>query len=118
MKVVPSVIHKCLKFPHGNEVVTIHHSGFNPLSSKGNFSLESFCPTPIKPITPRKDFFYIAYQKFKAKNFIELSLHNTYSSTSTPLILDETVITPEHGIQETNTTSKKIPLDPSPPSFK
>lgn len=52
MKEVPLVVHKCLKFPHGNEVFTIHHSPFNPSSSKGNLSLEAFLPEPMEPITP------------------------------------------------------------------
>lgn len=44
MKVVPSVVHKCLKFLLDNEIFIVHHSDFNPLSSKSNFSLEVFCP--------------------------------------------------------------------------
>lgn len=44
MNFIPLVVHKCLNFPFGNEVITINGSGFSPMSSRGKFSLDLFCP--------------------------------------------------------------------------
>jgi hypothetical protein len=54
----------------------MHHSGFKPLSSHGNFSSNLFCPKPMEPIKPYEDFFFLSYQNFKEKYVAKLSLQN------------------------------------------
>lgn len=111
MKVIPFVVHKCLNFPFDNEVFTIHHNGFNPLSSTGKFSLDSFWPEPMEPIKPQEDLFFISYQKFKEKKIVELSLWNMSPSTSEPTILDEIMLEPKQA--PNNQDQPKIETSPS-----
>jgi hypothetical protein len=66
INVISLVVHKCLKFPFGNEILTMHHNDFDLLSSCGNVSLDFFWPEPIQPIRPCEDFFFNSYQFFLA----------------------------------------------------
>jgi hypothetical protein len=107
-------LHKCLKFPFENDIYTMHHSGFNPISSHGKFSLDYFWPKPMEPIKPCEDFFLLSYQHFKEKFIMRISIQNMAASP----ILDETMIEPKDvskGKHKTKnqdkSSSHKIPRD-------
>jgi hypothetical protein len=70
----------------------MHHSGFNPMSSRENFSLDLFWTKPIESIRPRGELFFKSYQNFKEKCIVEVSLANIPQPMIEPPILDETMI--------------------------
>lgn len=93
-----SHVHKCLKFSFGSQIFMVHHSGFNPLSSSRNFSLDLFWPEPMELVKPHEDFFFKSYQKFKAKRIEKLYLINIHESmiASPPQpIIDEPMSKPK-----------------------
>jgi hypothetical protein len=109
-----SVVHKCLKFPFGKEIFTMHHNDFNHVSSHGNFSLDLFWLEPMEPIRPCEDFFFKSYENFKAKHIEELSPRNMPQPMIEPPILDETMIE-----AKTLTINQDQPMtNPSPISYK
>jgi hypothetical protein len=58
MNDISSVVHKFLNFLVGNEIFTVHRSGFNLVSSHGKFSLDLFWLEPIEYIRPHNDLFF------------------------------------------------------------
>lgn len=90
-----ATLHEC--HPFENEIFTMHHSGFNPLYSHGNFSLDLFWPQPMDPIKTYEYLFFQSYQKFKAKQ-IKISLTNipendkTMVVPSPPPVMDEIML--------------------------
>lgn len=65
MDVVPSVTHKCLKFPHKGLVHVIQDTGYRPLIARGYFSLNHLWPNLLGPILPCGDLMYHAYYQYK-----------------------------------------------------
>lgn len=65
MNVIPSVVHKYLKFIHEGFVHVIHDTGYRPSVVHGSYSLKHFFTALIGPLLPRKDLLHWTYQKYK-----------------------------------------------------
>ncbi|GLJ18154.1 hypothetical protein SUGI_0320750 [Cryptomeria japonica] len=52
MKAIASPIHKCLKFPHNGEVVTVNHSLFKPAERTSSIPIDYFWPKQFQSIPP------------------------------------------------------------------
>jgi hypothetical protein len=100
---VESIMYKCLKFLFDNDIYVLHHSGFNLVTSHGNFSLDYFFPELMEPIKPREDFFLLNNQKFQENCISFLSLKNM----TKPPILDETMIKPKDLLEDQHKMENK-----------
>lgn len=65
MNGVASVIHKCLKFSHKGVVHVVHDIGYQPLVSRGGYSLDHFWPSSVGPLPSRIDLLHKNYMKYK-----------------------------------------------------
>ncbi|MGI4458298.1 hypothetical protein ACR2WA_25535, partial [Klebsiella pneumoniae] len=64
MKAIASPIHKCLKFPHNGEVVTVNHSLFKPAERTSSVPIDYFWPKQFQSLPPRSDHLFKSYQKW------------------------------------------------------
>lgn len=65
METVPSIIHKCLKFPHEGLVHVIQDTRYRSLVAHEDFLLDHFWPIRVGPILPHGDLMYHAYYQYK-----------------------------------------------------
>lgn len=88
MKAIASPIHKCLKFPHNGEVVTINHSLFKPTERTSSVPIDYFWPKQFQSLPPRSDHLFKSYQKWKKDMILSLSEPRT-PKLDTPIILEK-----------------------------
>lgn len=88
MKAIASPIHKCLKFPHNGEIITVNHSLFQPIERMPSVPIDYFWPKQFQSLPPRSDALFQSYQKWK-KNMILLALSQPRTPTLDTLIILE-----------------------------
>lgn len=64
MNVVPSVVHKCLKFIHEGTIHVVHNTSYKLSIVHGGYSLDHFWLAPVGLLPPRMDLLYQTYMKY------------------------------------------------------
>lgn len=67
MNGISFVIHKCLKFSHEGVVHIVHGTGYQPLVSHGEYSLDHFWPSLAGSFPLRMDILYKNYVRYKTR---------------------------------------------------
>lgn len=91
MKAIASSIHKCLKFPHNGEVVTVNHSLFKPAERTSSVPIDYFWPKQFQSLPPRSDHLFKSYQKWKKDMILSLSEPRT-PKLDIPIVLEKEVL--------------------------
>ncbi|GLJ19066.1 hypothetical protein SUGI_0342280 [Cryptomeria japonica] len=91
MKAITSPTHKCLKFPHNGEVVTVNHSLFKPAERTSSVPIDYFWPKQFQSLPPQSDHLFKSYQKWKTDMILSLSEPRT-PKLDIPIILEKEVL--------------------------
>lgn len=65
MDVIPSMIYKCLKFPHEGSIHVVQDIRYQPLVANRDFLLDHFWLTLVAPLLPCGDLMYRSYYQYK-----------------------------------------------------